>query len=68
MRKTLTTVEGPVVSVDLSEVALIEQYGQRGSMSGWVNVKITLKSGTAIEPKMPPQDYDQLLLDWNPTP
>lgn len=68
MRKTLKTIDGPAVSIDLAEVALIEQYGQRTSVSGWVNIKLTLRSGATIEPKMTPQDYDQLILDWNPAP
>lgn len=68
MRKTLTAIDGPVVSIDLDEVVLIEQHGQRTSASGWVTIRLALKSGAKTELKMPPQDYDQLILDWNPAP
>ena len=67
MRTLLKSIEGPETSIDLTEVALIQQYGQRTSAAGWVNVKMTLKSGAIIEVKMTPEDYDQLLIDWNAT-
>jgi hypothetical protein len=55
---------GPVVDVDLSEVAVVNMYGQRTSEAGWVEVNLVLKSGVQISVKMTPDDYDVLLSDW----
>lgn len=56
--------QGPNIDIDLTEIAMIEQSGQRTSKAGWVNVRIVLKSGTNTYIKMDPKDYDQLLVDW----
>lgn len=66
MKALLNTIDGPKINIDLSEVASIEQYGQRDSIAGYVNVKLTLKSGIIINANMTPENYDQLVIDWNP--
>lgn len=55
---------GPKVSVDLAEVAMVEEYGQRKSKRQWIEALITLKSGAERRIKMAPRDFDDLILDW----
>lgn len=66
MKSKLVTIEGPEINIDLSEIAMLEMYGQRDSGAGWVVAKITLKSGLTLDPKMSPEEYDKLVLGWNP--
>lgn len=67
MRTKLKNVDGPEIHIDLNDISLIEMFGQRDSKAGWVQVKITLKSGQNVEIKMQVIDYDELLQAWNPT-
>lgn len=62
----LKTVTPPEISVDLEQIALIELHGQRDSSSGSITAVLTLRSGAIISALMLPEDYDKLLLDWNP--
>ncbi len=65
MKTLLETISGPAISIDISEIAVIEMHGQRDSGAGFVNAHITLKSGATIQAQMTEENYDQLLLDWN---
>lgn len=66
MKANIKTLDGPKINLDLTEIALIEQFGQRDSGAGWLQVKITMKSGVSVDTRMPVEDYDKLIVDWNP--
>lgn len=66
MKSSLKSIDGPQVSLDLNDVSMIEQFGQRDSGAGWLQIKLTLKSGRIIELSMLIAEYDKLLTNWNP--
>lgn len=55
---------GPQFTVDLDDVTLIEEQGNREGRAGWVHIILTLRSGLRIQAKMAPEDADQLVTDW----
>lgn len=55
---------GPSISLDLADISVIEEFGDRNSNAGWVKASITLKYGKVIEIKLSISDMDQLVLDW----
>jgi hypothetical protein len=64
--KTHSDHNGPQFTVDLEEVTLIEESGNRESVAGWVVATLTMRSGLRIQAKMAPVDVDELMNDWNP--
>ena len=62
--KTHPDYIGPAIHIDLKEVILIEERGQRKSKAGFVEAGITLGTGLNIKIKMNPKDLDQLINDW----
>lgn len=68
MKTAIKVIEGPQINIDLSDVTMIEMYGQRDSEAGWVHVKLTIRSGAVVSTKMTPASYDQLLIDWEDKP
>jgi hypothetical protein len=55
---------GPSVNLDLADVSIIEEFGDRNSDAGWVEAVITLRYGKVINIKLGIPDMDQLILDW----
>jgi hypothetical protein len=55
---------GPAISLDLADISVIEEFGDRNSNAGWVRASITLKYGKVIDIKLGITDMKQLVLDW----
>jgi hypothetical protein len=67
MKKKLTPhteTGGPVINVDLDDVSIIEEYGQRSSRGGWVEAVITLRFGKELRVKLSLTDMDDLIELW----
>jgi hypothetical protein len=55
---------GPGISIDLEDVSMIEEYGDRSSDAGWVEVVLTLRNGQSRSIKLSAEDVDGLVADW----
>jgi hypothetical protein len=55
---------GPSVSLDLADISVIEEFGDRTSDAGWVEAVITLRLGKVVKLKLAYTDMDNLLADW----
>lgn len=67
MKKKLTPFPGtggPSISVDLTDISLIEEYGSRLGKAEWVEVVITLRSGKQVKINLNHADMDDLLDKW----
>ncbi len=58
---------GPGVSLDLDDVSVIEEFGDRSSSAGWVQAVITLRHGKVLNIKLSVTDMDELVLEWKGT-
>ena len=71
MKKKLTPhteTGGPTINVDLDDVSIIEEYGQRNSRGGWVEAVITLRAGKELRIKLSLTDMDDLVTTWENRP
>jgi len=71
MKKKLTPhteTGGPTINVDLDDVSIIEEYGQRDSKGGWVEAVITLRAGKELKIKLSRDDMDDLVTTWENRP
>ena len=71
MKKKLTPHKdnvGPALSIDLDDVSVIEEFGDRNSSAGWVEAVITLRYGKVIKVKLAYSDMDELIADWQNKP
>ena len=59
---------GPSINIDLSDVAIIEEYGARDSKGGWVRAVITLRAGKELNIKLSLEDMDDLIATWEDKP
>ena len=66
MKKTLALTNGQNISMDLDDISMIEQGGQRESQSGELMVNVSLRSGAVIKMKLTTEAYDDLVATWNP--
>jgi len=67
MKKKLTPHPkggGPGISIDLEDVSMIEEYGDRSSDAGWVEVVLTLRTGQSRSIKLSVDAVDSLVADW----
>jgi len=55
---------GPGISIDLEDVSMIEEYGDRSSDAGWVEVVLTLRTGQSRSIKLSVDAVDSLIADW----
>ena len=55
---------GPGISIDLEDVSMIEEYGDRASVAGWVEVVLTLRTGQSRSIKLSVDAVDSLIADW----
>ena len=55
---------GPGISIELEDVSMIEEYGDRASVAGWVEVVLTLRNGQSRSIKLSAEDVDGLVADW----
>ena len=55
---------GPSISLDLADISVIEEFGDRSSEAGWVDACITLKFGKTVKIKLSIEDMDSLIADW----
>ena len=55
---------GPGISIDLGDVSMIEEYGDRSSNAGWVEVVLTLRTGQSRSIKLSVDAVDSLIADW----
>lgn len=71
MKKTLTAHAdniGPGLSIDLDDVSVIEEFGDRNSSAGWVEAVITLRYGKVLKIKLSYAELDELIADWQNKP
>jgi hypothetical protein len=59
---------GPGISIDLEDVSMIEEYGDRSSDAGWVEVVLTLRNGQSRSIKLSAEDVDGLVKAWENKP
>ena len=59
---------GPRVSVDLEDISVIEEFGDREGSAGWVEAVITLRYGKVINVKLSYDDMDDLVNSWENKP
>ena len=67
MKKKLTPFPGtggPALSIDLTDISLIEEYGSRTGKAEWVEAVITLRSGKQVKINLNHADMDDLLDKW----
>ena len=67
MKKKLTphsATGGPNINIDLDDVSIIEEHGNREGRAGWVKAAITLRSGKEIVIKLTHEDMDDLVDKW----
>ena len=55
---------GPGISIELDDVIMIEEYGNRSSDSGWIEVVLTLRNGQSRSIKLSVDAVDSLIADW----
>jgi len=71
MKKKLTPHpqgNGPGISIDLEDVSMIEEYGDRASAAGWVEVVLTLRNGQSRAIKLGVDEVDNLVKAWENKP
>ena len=59
---------GPGVNLDLDDVVLIQEFGDRNGAAGWVTAEITLRSNKVLNIKLTPENFDDLVTDWEDKP
>ena len=59
---------GPSINIDLADVSIIQENGDRNSKGGFVEAQITLRAGKELKIGLSFEDMDDLITTWEDKP